>query len=138
MSYTVVLSEISSLGFNMQGTLVAAFKGAWQFFGQVSFSRGRKSFVEIDAGDRGTVPNGWIHKMVRLGGGTARFGGSHLIHWDATLGQSNLSRGLRLIAGQHPTWKRGVRWTERQVCGGNFVLVVRLILGVQLVLPNAI
>ena len=75
------------------------------FLCHFSFSRGRKSFVEIDAGDKGTVPNGWIHKMVRFSGGTARFGGSHLIHWDTTLRHSNFIRGLRLIAGQHPTWK---------------------------------
>ena len=48
----------------------------------------RKSYVEFDDGEKGPVPNSWIHKMVRFGGGTARFGGSHLIHWDSTLGQS--------------------------------------------------
>ncbi|CAL1171044.1 unnamed protein product [Cladocopium goreaui] len=52
--------------------------------GKVIAVGAEKSFVEIDAGDKGTVPNGWIHKMVRFSGGTARFGGSHLIHWDTT------------------------------------------------------
>ena len=45
----------------------------------------RKSFVELDEGDKGQVPNGYIHKMVRFGGGMTRFGGSYLIHWDTKL-----------------------------------------------------
>ena len=45
----------------------------------------RKSYVEFDDGDKGLLPNDWIHKMVRVGGGVARYGGSYLIHWDTTL-----------------------------------------------------
>ena len=50
----------------------------------------RKSYVEFDDGDRGLIPNGWIHKRLRLGrvpGGLPKFGGSYLIHWDSKLRQ---------------------------------------------------
>ena len=109
-------------------TCHSGHRGMSSFLCHFSFSRGRKSFVEIDAGDKGTVPNGWIHKMVRFSGGTARFGGSHLIHWDTTLRHSNFIRGLRLIAGQHPTWKIwkwGVRCARRHVCVCNIWIDVK-------------
>ena len=52
--------------------------------GKVTVIGAEKSYVEFDDGDKGLLPNGWIHKMVRFGGGTTRFGGSHFIHWDTT------------------------------------------------------
>ena len=43
----------------------------------------------LDDGDEDLIPNDWLHKVVRVGGGVAgglpRFGGSYLIHLDSKL-----------------------------------------------------
>lgn len=62
----------------------------------LSFVLARKSYVVLDDADEGLIPNDWVHKVVRVGGGVAgglpRFGGSYLIQLD-----SKLAIQLRLL-----------------------------------------
>eukprot|EP00438_Fugacium_kawagutii_P032314 Skav208272 [mRNA] locus=scaffold188:409626:410555:- [translate_table: standard] len=66
--------------------------------GKVTAVGVEKSYVEFEDGDKGLVPNEWIHKMVRCGGGKTRFGGSHIIHWDSTRGFEGKFEGNDFVA----------------------------------------
>ncbi|CAK9102248.1 ATP-dependent zinc metalloprotease FTSH 10 [Durusdinium trenchii] len=78
--------------------------------GKVTAVGAEKSYVEFDDGDKGPVPNGWIHKMVRIGSGTARYGGEYLIHWDTTRGFEGKFSGDEFVA--HDGDRRAVSKSE--------------------------